>query len=333
MRTRTPADQRRVITGFFERYMSGQNILDIGYAGENPDNSPVVDNAIGVDLNYPGYDGIHLPFPDASQDTVFSGHCYEHVENYRLILQEWYRVLRIGGYIAVLVPHKYLYERKSTVPSFFNPEHKRFYTPASLLREFEEALPVNGFRVRHLADIDIDFDYSTPIGEHAHGSCEIELVVQKIQRPSHSDLFELPAEQKAYVDNCRQLIINAIKYVAKGDIGTEDLKLMVRDMAYFPPYHVIKSELVDGQHAMPESYLKSIVKTALSSVKFDEALYLQIYPDIKEAINRGMLATAVEHFVNNGYFEGRVFQKDPACALLPDGADRNLFGSRLGSPA
>src|SRR5207244_794639 len=112
--------QRRVDSGFVKKYLSGKNILDIGYRGED----------------------------------------------------------------QTSVPHKYLYERKSTPPSLFNPDHKRFYTAASLLREFEESLPPNGFRIRHLAENDFGFDYATPIGEHARGCYEIELVVEKIHRPT-----------------------------------------------------------------------------------------------------------------------------------------------------
>jgi len=159
---------------------------------------------------------VHLPFPDGSQDTVFSSHSYEHIGDYGVALREWYRVLRVGGFIVVFVPHKYLYERKSTPPSLFNPDHKRFYTAASLLREFEESLPANGFRIRHLAENDFGFDYSTPIGEHAHGCYEIELVVEKIRRPAHSDLFELPADKQAQLERIHRSVAEGIAAALSG---------------------------------------------------------------------------------------------------------------------
>src|SRR5437763_13648100 len=109
--------------------------------------------------------------------------------------------------MVVFVPHKYLYERKSTVPSFFNSDHNRFYTAASLLREFEEALPANGFRIRYLAENDFGFDYATPIGKHAHGCYELELVVEKIRRPAHSDLFELPEENRAQREEIHRAVV------------------------------------------------------------------------------------------------------------------------------
>src|SRR5437763_4670563 len=208
--------QRRVESGFFKKYLSGKNILDIGYRGEDQTSVPIVERAIVIDLDYPGYDGVHLPFAKDSQDTVFSSHSYEHIGDYGVALREWYRVLRVGGFIVVFVPHKYLYERKSTVPSFFNPDHKRFYTAASLLREFEESLPVNGFRIRHLADNDLGFDYSTPIGEHARGCYEIELVVEKIRRPAPSYLFALPSEKRAQLDEIHRAVVEAVAAALAG---------------------------------------------------------------------------------------------------------------------
>ncbi len=318
MRKGTANYLRWLSSGFFDRYLSGANILDIGFAGEDADSSPIVDQAIGVDVNYPGYDGIHLPFPDKSQDAVFSSHCFEHIEDYRTALQEWYRVLRAGGYLVILVPHKYLYERKSTLPSYFNPQHKRFYTPAKLLGEFEEVLPVNGFRIRHLADNDLEFDYSVGIAEHPRGSCEIELVIQKIEAPPDSELLELAPERRAYVDSCNRLIIDALRRAAAGRLSPQDVRVMVQGMAYFPCYEIVRSTL-DGSMAAPSGEnFRSILKEVLAAVAFDEALYLSIYSDIRDAVQNGVIGSAREHFIQAGYFEGRVFQKDPASMPLPD---------------
>ena len=181
---------QRLRSGFVERYLSGTHILDIGYRGGHAQAVPIVPQAIGVDLDYPGYDGTTLPFADLSQDALFVSHCLEHIQDYRASLADWYRVLKIGGYLLIFVPHKYLYERRPAPPSALNPDHKRFYTPASLLAEIEESLPINGFRVRHLADNDYAYDYEHPIDKHPRGCYEIELVVQKIARPAYSDRLE-----------------------------------------------------------------------------------------------------------------------------------------------
>lgn len=166
--------------GFFLKYMWG-NGLDIGFSGYEPNVVSILNGAIGVDKDYPGYDGKTLPFEDNSQQFVYSSHCLEHISDYKQAIQEWYRVTKVGGYIVTVVPHRDLYEKKLELPSIWNGDHKRFYTPASLLKEFEDSLSVNSFRVRHLQDNDWGHDYNTPQHEHSGGQYEIELVVEKIK--------------------------------------------------------------------------------------------------------------------------------------------------------
>lgn len=173
----------KITNGFFSKYLSGEAILEIGYKGGVDGTVPIVPQAIGIDLDYPGYDGIRLPFPDESQDAVYSSHCFEHVEEYREALREWYRVLKVSGYLIIVVPHQHLFERRQELPSIWNRDHKRFYTPASLLREIEEVFPANAYRVRHLIDNDRGFDYTVKPLEAAVGCYEIELVIEKLAKP------------------------------------------------------------------------------------------------------------------------------------------------------
>jgi SAM-dependent methyltransferase len=170
--------------GFFARYMAGDVTIDVGYHGGHADAVPIFPHAIGVDLNYPEYDGTRLPFSDESVDTVYSSHMLEHVVDYRATIRDWYRVLKSGGFIVCVVPHQFLYEKKAALPSVWNADHKRFYTPASLLREFEQALEPNTYRIRHLCDQDDGYTYDIGPDVHAGGGYEIELVVQKIKRPA-----------------------------------------------------------------------------------------------------------------------------------------------------
>ena len=174
---------RRRESGFTARYLSGPNILDIGYRGYIEDVVPIVPQAIGVELDYPGYDGRTLPFPEHSQDAVFASHCLEHIEDFRQSVRDWFRVLRVGGFLVIMVPHQYLYEKRLALPSHYNADHKRFYTPGSLMLDIEETLEPNSYRLRHLADNDTDFDYSIPPEKHSGGCYEIELVIERIAPP------------------------------------------------------------------------------------------------------------------------------------------------------
>lgn len=174
----------RRASGFFDRYLSGNSLLDIGYRGGDGDAVPITAPAVGVDLGFPGYDGTVLPFTNESQDAVFASHCLEHMADPIRALREWHRVTKIGGFIVVIVPHQFLYEKKTTVPSNWSRDHLRFYTPASLLAEIEAALQPNSYRVRHLCDNDLWFDYTRGPGLHSTGCYEIELVFEKIPGPT-----------------------------------------------------------------------------------------------------------------------------------------------------
>lgn len=173
---------QKTVNGFFNKYMWGIG-LDVGYAGYTEGCLPILPTAVGVDINFPGYDGKILPFPAQSQNYVYSSHCLEHIDNYKQAIQEWYRVTKIKGYVITVVPHQFLYEKKLEKPSFYNEDHKRFYTPAKLLKEFEEALEPNTYRVRLLEDGDDFFDYDRFPTEHSTGQYEITLVIQRIKPP------------------------------------------------------------------------------------------------------------------------------------------------------
>ena len=178
------AHPARIRDGFIDRYLSGTAILDIGYRGYLDDVVPITPQATGVELDYPGYDGITLPFEDESQDAVFASHCLEHIEDFQVSLRDWFRVLKIGGFLVIMVPHKFLYEKQTDLPSRYNGDHKRFYTPASLMAEIEMSLRPNTYRLRHLVDNDEYFDYTIPPERHSGGCYEIELVVEKIRPPA-----------------------------------------------------------------------------------------------------------------------------------------------------
>ena len=50
----------------------------------------------------------------------------------------------------------------------------------------------------------------------------------------------------------------------------------------------------------------SLIRKLLVAVPVDEVWYTTTYKDIDEAIQTGSVSSAKEHFVSNGYFEGRL---------------------------
>lgn len=176
-------DQKH-LDGFWNKYITGPNVLDIGFSSYGDTRVvPIMEGAVGVDIDYPGYDGKRLPFEDGSQDTVYSSHCLEHIPDPLNVIQDWYRVTKVGGHIIIAVPSRDLYERRRRPPSIWNTEHLRMYSCASLLAEIEAALEPNSFKVRYLAENDDLFDYSRPPMVAPYGNYEVTVVIEKLRTP------------------------------------------------------------------------------------------------------------------------------------------------------
>lgn len=172
----------RLSNGFYSKYMNGRGV-DFGFRGSEILAQPVLKNCIGVELGTPGYNSVTLDAPDGHFDFVFSSHVFEHLPNPTLNLKDWYRLVKVGGFIVIIVPHRDLYEKRLTLPSRWNEDHRAFYTPSSLLAVVEVALRPNSYRVVHCRDNDDYFDYSLIPEIHSAGCYEIELVLCRITLP------------------------------------------------------------------------------------------------------------------------------------------------------
>lgn len=190
---------RRCESGFWDRWIKGPVVLDIGFRGGIADAVSIVPGAIGIETDFivtdkdtpdefckiVTYDEFHLPFGDGVIGTVHASHVLEHIAPPEQYLTEWFRTLKVGGTLILTVPSAYLYERRFSVPpSRWSPEHLRPYTPTSLLYEIERALEPNTWRLRHMEDDDTGYDYSLPIDVHPVGCLEIVAVIEKISPPA-----------------------------------------------------------------------------------------------------------------------------------------------------
>jgi hypothetical protein len=79
-----------------------------------------------------------------------------------------------------------------------------------------------------------------------------------------------------------------------------------------PAFKILKERLsivtVNGQLKINNTYdeFLEIVRLLLRSVPVDETWYLAEYPDVAEAIAAGEIKSAKLHFIDSGYFEGRL---------------------------
>jgi SAM-dependent methyltransferase len=62
-------------------------------------------------------------------DFVYSSHCLEHMHDPRMTILDWWKLVKPGGYLFVVVPDEDLYEQ-GVFPSRFNEDHKATFTIA-----------------------------------------------------------------------------------------------------------------------------------------------------------------------------------------------------------
>jgi hypothetical protein len=83
-------------------------------------------------------------------------------------------------------------------------------------------------------------------------------------------------------------------------------------MKYLPSFETIRGSLeistVRGELRVNISYENfiSIIRTMIQGIEVDEAWYARTYEDIGSAIRDGRIRSARQHFVDDGYFEGRL---------------------------
>lgn len=173
---------RRKREGFFEKYCQGEGI-DIGY---------------GADLIVPGCSGWDARNGDAqyldgveneSFDFAYSSHCLEHMMDIRIALQNWFRVIRPGGYLIVAIPHRDLYEKKQELPSRWNPDHKHMFLigkaelpdTLDIVEEIRKSL--ENYEIQYVKACDEGHTITDPL-QHSDGEYQIEMVIRKLPKRS-----------------------------------------------------------------------------------------------------------------------------------------------------
>ncbi len=171
------AYQRRVREGFFEKYCVGKG-LDIGYGSDL-----ITKDAQGYDFEH-GNAQYLKGINDNSFDFVYSSHTIEHLPDPYEGVKNWFRVVKPGGYLIIYLPHRDLYEKKKTLPSRFNFDHKNFF----LIDRDEEPdtigiLPlvektISGYELIYVKECSEGHTITDP-EKHSDGEFSIEIVLRK----------------------------------------------------------------------------------------------------------------------------------------------------------
>lgn len=126
--------------------------------------------------------------PDNTYDFVVSSHCFEHMVDPYIALENWIRITKPGGYLVITLPEEFIYER-GVWPSVNNPDHKFSFSihrtkhnmpqPVSIM---ELLLTFDNINVRKLELIDDVFDVNDPNDQTMFIICEsaIEMILQKV---------------------------------------------------------------------------------------------------------------------------------------------------------
>jgi predicted SAM-dependent methyltransferase len=130
--------------------------IDIGFGGDK-----IVPTAIGVDLEYPyactGIDEVQLGcdarklhyFNNEVLDYVYSSHTLEDFSNTVKVLKEWFRVIKKGGRLILVLPNEEKYQEYSAKMSEGTNEHHSVNMSFEYLQECVKKTGVKNKLIYH----------------------------------------------------------------------------------------------------------------------------------------------------------------------------------------
>ncbi|MEL7125146.1 MAG: hypothetical protein AAGK30_02895 [Pseudomonadota bacterium] len=78
----------------------------------------------------------------------------------------------------------------------------------------------------------------------------------------------------------------------------QDILLTLRKIA-------VLGKSSDQTMPLPTTVLRDLIKYAVAA-EFDSDWYLERYPDVAKAIDKGVELSALDHYANSGIYEGRI---------------------------
>lgn len=82
-----------------------------------------------------------LPFEDNSVDEIFTHSTLEHIKNLTHVMNEMWRVLKWGGKLEIIVPHK------DCAAAYQDPTHVRFFNTEVM--KFYEGWYINKWKLKY----------------------------------------------------------------------------------------------------------------------------------------------------------------------------------------
>jgi SAM-dependent methyltransferase len=107
--------------GNLEKRVLAGNGIDIGCGAD-----PVTPDARPFDKKH-GDANVISQYVSEQFDFVYSSHCLEHMHEPRVTILDWWKLVKPGGHLFILVPDEDLYEQ-GVFPSRINEDHKATFT-------------------------------------------------------------------------------------------------------------------------------------------------------------------------------------------------------------
>lgn len=235
-------------------------IVEIHLKGVSEASASLLPNAVMVAIDAGDLRDAHRAFDklDNDQPCILLRDILQRLPDYRGFLRAAFDRLMVGGHLLTIVPHQFLFERKLQMPSRRDRGHLRFYTPASLLGEVEEAIDPCRYRVRLLADHDAGFDYEAPLNAAPAGGRDIVLSLQKIAPPAwRADMEQDESQSAVYPQPARFLPpydgeTKSYRVVAPDPHPVRRLIVIKLDhrgdfMLAIPAFRVLRQEFADAE--------------------------------------------------------------------------------------
>lgn len=92
---------------------------------------------------------------DETVDAVFSSHLLEHIPDFKAALTDWWRCLKVGGYLVLYLPHKKFYPNIGTPGA--NPDHVHDFMPGDIIDAMRD---VGGWDLVRKEDRNAGTEYS-----------------------------------------------------------------------------------------------------------------------------------------------------------------------------
>ena len=177
------AHKRRLKSGFYYKYIQGYGIdIGCGRIDTHDGADPIaIDNCIHHDKDICDATTMDA-YPANHFDYVYASHILEHLDNPITAIQNWIRICKVGGHVIISLPHRDLYERKKTLPSKWNADHRYFYLPDACepphTFSMKGILQAAGVFKYSMKVIDTSTNHDRP-EEHANGEFSIEVIIKK----------------------------------------------------------------------------------------------------------------------------------------------------------